>query len=544
MPIELSAWQQLAQHFETEGKKLDLRVLFKTELERFSKYSLQQSNLFLDYSKNLVNDKTMSLLFKLAKESQVEERRDEMFSGKPINMTEGRAVLHIALRNMSGMSIMVDGKDVMPEVKRELSIMKRISDDIRSGSWVGATGEKITDIVNIGIGGSDLGPVMVCEALKHFADASLKLHFVSNIDGTHLEETLKKVRAETTIFIIVSKTFTTAETMTNASTAKAWFLKTLKPDSIPKHFVAVSTNAEAVTKFGIDERNMVKFWDWVGGRYSLWSAVGLSIMISIGYDHFIELLEGAHSMDIHFKTTPLERNMPVIMALLGIWYNNFFGAETQAILPYEQYLHRFPAYLQQGDMESNGKSTTIDGKQITTYQTGPVIWGEPGTNGQHAFYQLIHQGTKMIPADFITGKRSLNPIAGGLHHQMLLANCIAQTEALMVGKTAEQVATELASEPAEKREMLRTHKAFTGNHPTNTILYDCLTPSILGALVALYEHKIFVQGIIWKINSFDQWGVELGKQLANVVLKELQSGKVLSDHDSSTVGLINYVLSK
>ncbi|PJF19845.1 Phosphoglucose isomerase [Paramicrosporidium saccamoebae] len=541
MPTELSVWGRLTAHYDKEGKNLDMRTLFRTNPARFSDYSVKLSPFLLDYSKNLVTEETMRLLFELAREVGVEGKREDMFAGKPINVTENRSVLHIALRNTAGTPIMVDGQDVMPLVQAELAVMKRISEQIRNGQWVGATGKRITDVVNIGIGGSDLGPVMVCEALKHYS-ADLRVHFVSNIDGTHMAETLKQVVAETTLFIIVSKTFTTAETMTNAVSAKSWFLQHHPAEAVAKHFVAVSTNREAVAQFGIAEENMVQFWDWVGGRYSLWSGVGLSIMLSIGSERFTELLEGAHFMDEHFRTAPLEKNLPVILALLGIWYNNFHGAQTHAILPYEQYLHRFPAYLQQGDMESNGKSTTVNGKAVSC-QTGPIIWGEPGTNGQHAFFQLIHQGTKMIPADFIAGTKSLNPIAHGMHHRMLLANCIAQTEALMVGKTAAQVDAEMAKEDPVRRNLLRTHKSFVGNHPTNTILYDCLSPYTLGALIAMYEHKIFVQGIVWDINSFDQWGVELGKQLANVVLKELETGNASTSHDASTVNLISHVLS-
>lgn len=548
MITQPNAWKELEAHYRDEGMCLDMRRLFAADPGRSTKFSLKLSepSLLLDYSKNLMTDRTLGLLLKLARESRVEEKREHMFSGALINNTEGRAVLHTALRNQAG-PVVVDGQDVMPGIRAELAVMKRISDEVRSGAWRGATGERITDVVNIGIGGSDLGPVMATEALKYFAHPEITLHFVSNIDGTHLVEALKAVKsASSTLFIIVSKTFTTAETMTNASSAKNWFLQHHGANEVEKHFVAVSTNAPAVTAFGIRESNMVKFWDWVGGRYSLWSAVGLSIMIAVGAERFQEMLMGAYAMDCHFRVAPLEENMPVIMALLGIWYNNFFGAQTHAVLPYEQYLHRMPAYMQQADMESNGKSTTHDGRPLgSAYQTGPIIWGEPGTNGQHAFFQLIHQGTKMVPADFIAGCRSLTPISDGLHHRMLLANFFAQTEALMMGKSAEQLDRELLSEPADRRELLRAHKSFPGNRPTNTILYDCLDPKTLGALIALYEHKIFVQGVIWDVNSFDQWGVELGKQLANIILKELNSKAPLPEsHDSSTFNLINHVLER
>lgn len=551
MPTELGAWKQLQQYYEKQGKSLDMRQLFAADKDRFNKYSLQAGPLFLDYSKNLVDEEVMRLLLGLAREAHVEEKRALMFSGAPINATEGRAVLHVALRNTSGtpMRLETTGEDVMPAIQGEWQVMERIAEAVRSGTWRGSTGQRITDVVNVGIGGSDLGPLMVCEALRHYGDSAIRTHFVSNIDGTHLQEVLKKLQPEHTLFIIVSKTFTTAETMTNAQSAKEWFLASTagkaSPTAVGKHFVAVSTNEMAVKAFGIAPENMIKFWDWVGGRYSLWSAVGLIIMISVGPAAFRELLSGAHAMDEHFREAPLEQNMPVIMALLGIWYNNWWGAQSYAILPYEQYLHRLPAYLQQGDMESNGKSVTLEGAQKVTWQTGPVIWGEPGTNGQHAFYQLIHQGTKMIPADFIVGRRSLNPLACGKHHRMLLANCLAQTEALMVGKTKEQALAELAAKGGDAKSIseLAVHKAFAGNHPTNTIIYDVLSPYNLGSLIALYEHKIFVQGIIWGINSFDQWGVELGKQLALIIQDELDSGKIVpGKHDSSTEGLLQYIL--
>lgn len=551
MPTELTAWKQLQQYYEKQHKSIDMRQLFAADKERFDKYSLQAGPLFLDYSKNLIDEEVMRLLLTLAQETQVEEKRALLFSGAPINATEGRAVFHMALRNTSGrpMRLATTGEDVMPAVQSEWQVMERIADAVRGGTWRGSTGCRITDVVNVGIGGSDLGPLMVCEALRHYGDPAIRTHFVSNIDGTHLQEVLNKLQPESTLFIIVSKTFTTAETMTNAQSAKEWFLASaagkVSPDAVGKHFVAVSTNEAAVKAFGISSENMVKFWDWVGGRYSLWSAVGLIIIISIGPNAFRELLSGAHAMDEHFRKAPLEKNMPVIMALLGIWYNNWWGAQSYAILPYEQYLHRLPAYLQQGDMESNGKSVTLEGAQKVAWQTGPVIWGEPGTNGQHAFYQLIHQGTKMIPADFIVGRQSLNPLAGGKHHRMLLANCLAQTEALMVGKTREQALAELTAKGGDTKAMseLATHKAFAGNHPTNTIIYDVLSPYNLGSLIALYEHKIFVQGIIWGINSFDQWGVELGKQLALILQDELDHGKIVpGKHDGSTEGLLRHIL--
>ncbi|MGD0542112.1 MAG: glucose-6-phosphate isomerase, partial [Tepidisphaeraceae bacterium] len=456
-----------------------------------------------------------------------------------INITEDRAVLHVALRNRANRPILVDGQDVMPGVNAVLAHMRQFSDAIRSGQWKGYTGKPITDVVNIGIGGSDLGPVMVTEALKHYSKPGLRAHFVSNVDGTDIAEKLKVLEAETSLFIIASKTFTTQETLTNAQTARDWFLASAKnPAAVAKHFVALSTNEKEVTQFGIDKQNMFEFWDWVGGRYSLWSAIGLSIAVDIGMDNFEQLLTGAFEMDEHFRTAPLEKNLPVILGLLGIWYNNFFGAQTEAILPYDQYLHRFPAYFQQGDMESNGKSTTRDGKPVD-YSTGPVIWGEPGTNGQHAFYQLIHQGTKLIPADFLASIETQNPL--GEHHAILLSNFFAQTEALMRGKTESEVRTELTKQgiTGPQQDKLVPHKIFTGNKPSNSILFQKLTPQTLGSLIALYEHKIFTQGIIWNINSFDQWGVELGKQLAKAILPELQKPGEISSHDSSTNGLIN-----
>jgi len=485
----------------------------------------------------------MALLRELAEESGVSSARSAMFSGEKINTTEDRAVLHVALRNRSMTPIVVDGKDVMPEVQEVLDRMREFSEKIRSGTWLGHSSKPITDVVNIGIGGSDLGPVMVTEALKPYAGC-LRLHYVSNIDGTHIAETLKKVSPETTLFIICSKTFTTIETITNATTAKNWLLDATGGDmsAIAKHFCAVSTNAEKVAAFGIDTVNMFGFWDWVGGRYSLWSAVGLSIILSIGMDNFEALLGGAHAMDKHFVETPLEQNLPVTLALLGIWYNNFFGSETSAILPYDQYLHRFPAYFQQGDMESNGKRVRKDGNAVDV-STGPIIWGEPGTNGQHAFYQLIHQGTKLIPADLIAPVETHNPISEGVHHKILLANFLAQSEALMCGKTAAEARAELEKKglATEQIDSLVEHKVFPGNRPTNSILVPKITPAILGALIAMYEHKIFVQGIIWGINSFDQWGVELGKELAKSILNDLDSEGAVEGHDSSTNTLINLV---
>jgi glucose-6-phosphate isomerase len=482
----------------------------------------------------------MKLLFQLAEDSGLKLWIEKMFNGEKINNTENRAVLHTALRNRSSKSVIVDGQDVMPEIRSVLQHMRVFSESVRNGDWKGYSGEKIVDIVNIGIGGSDLGPVMVTEALKPYGKPGLKVHFVSNVDATHIAEVLKYVNPETTLFIIASKTFTTQETIANANTAKKWFLDYAKDEKyIAKHFVALSTNSKEVSKFGIDTKNMFEFWDWVGGRYSLWSAIGLSIALYIGMDNFEELLTGAFEMDEHFRYTPFEENIPVILAVLGIWYNNFFGAETHAILPYDQYLHRFPAYFQQGDMESNGKRVTRDG-EVVDYSTGPIIWGEPGTNGQHAFYQLIHQGTKLIPADFIAPVKSHNPIDE--HHLMLLSNFFAQTEALMKGKSEDEARNELKNQglSGEALDKLLPHKIFEGNKPTNSILVDMITPRSLGSLIAMYEHKIFVQGIIWNINSFDQWGVELGKQLAKVILPELKNDEKVNSHDSSTNGLINY----
>jgi glucose-6-phosphate isomerase len=540
---QTAEWQALQKHYESI-KDSQMRDMFAKDPERFQKFSLKLENILLDYSKNRINEETMKLLVELAKASGVEEAREKMFTGEKINWTEGRAVLHTALRNRSNKPVMVDGKDVMPEVNAVLAKMKAFCEKVRSGEWKGFTGKKIKNVVNIGIGGSDLGPVMITEALKHYADGP-EVYFVSNVDGTDFVETTKHLDPEETLFIVASKTFTTQETMTNAHTAREWLLKKLGDQkAVAYHFVALSTNKEEVEKFGIDTNNMFEFWNWVGGRYSSWSAIGLSIALSIGFDKFEELLAGAHAMDNHFRTAPLEKNMPVIMALLGIWYNNFFNAASIAILPYDQYLHRFAAYFQQGDMESNGKYIDRDGNQVN-YQTGPIIWGEPGTNGQHAFYQLIHQGTKLIPADFIGFVNSHNKV--GDHHVKLMANFFAQTEALMKGKNAEEVKADFAKDgiTGERAEMLLPHKIFKGNRPTNSILIDKLTPYNLGMLVALYEMKIFVQGIIWRVNSFDQWGVELGKVLAKKILKEeneLIEGKQvdLSGHDSSTTGLLKY----
>lgn len=534
---ETTAYQQLEKHY-TEAKDWQMKDLFAADSDRFGKMSIQFENILFDYSKNRITSDTLSKLLALAKETNLTEGIAQMYSGGIINQTEGRPVLHIALRNRSNRPILVHGNDVMPLVNGVLEKMDGFSQKIISGSWKGYTGKAITDVVNIGIGGSDLGPVMVTEALKPYAN-HLKLHFVSNVDGTHIAETLKKVSPETTLFLIASKTFTTQETMANAHSARNWFLESAQDESqVAKHFVAMSTNATEVSKFGIDTANMFEFWDWVGGRYSLWSAIGLSICLSVGYENFTALLEGAHAMDQHFQEAALHENIPVIMAILGIWYNNFLGAESHAILPYDQYMHRFAAYFQQGDMESNGKSVDRSGTKVN-YQTGPVIWGEPGTNGQHAFYQLIHQGTKLIPCDFLAPAQSQNPI--GNHHTLLMSNYFAQTEALMNGKTEAEVVAELekAGKSAEEIEKLKNFKIFDGNRPSNSFLFKKLDPRTLGALVAAYEHKIFVQGYIWNIFSFDQWGVELGKQLANKILPELEGNESVSSHDGSTNGLIN-----
>ena len=535
---QTKAHQQLSQHYQ-QVQHLHLRDLFKNDPKRFDEFSIRFEDILLDYSKNLITAETRALLLSLAEECGLKAAIEAMFSGQAINETENRAVLHTALRNPHTSGIQVNGQEILPDVHLVLQQMEKFSNAVSSGSWKGYTGKAIKHIVNIGIGGSDLGPVMVTEALKAYQHPHIELHFVSNVDGTHIAETLKKVDPETTLFMIASKTFTTQETMANAFTAREWFLNSgAKAEDVAKHFVAISTNEKGVKDFGIDTQNMFAFWDWVGGRYSLWSAIGLSIACAIGFKNFRELLDGAHAMDQHFRNAAFEENMPVILALLGIWYNNFFGAESQAILPYDQYLHRFAAYFQQGDMESNGKQVDRSGKAIT-YQTGPIIWGEPGTNGQHAFYQLIHQGTKLIPCDFIAPAQSHNPI--GKHHQLLLSNFFAQTEALMNGKTREEVVAELkaAGKSEDEIEKLTPFKIFSGNRPSNSILAKKITPRILGSLIAMYEHKIFVQGVIWNVFSFDQWGVELGKQLANQILPELQDNGQVISHDASTNGLIN-----
>jgi glucose-6-phosphate isomerase len=537
-PTETRAWQKLEVHFLTM-QAMHMRELFEDDADRFKKFSIHFGDILVDYSKNIVTEETLRLLFELANEIDLKPAIDSMYGGVAINKTENRAVLHVALRNRSNKPILVDGKDVMPEINKVLEQMKLFSNRLISGEWKGYSGKKITDIVNIGIGGSDLGPYMVTEALRPYWQGTTP-HFVSNVDGTHLAETVKHLNPETTLFIIASKTFTTQETMTNATSARDWFLeKTNQAGDVAKHFVAVSTNQKAVTEFGIAAENMFVFWDWVGGRYSLWSSIGLSISATIGYDNFVQLLEGAHAMDNHFKNEPFEKNIPVILSLLGVWYNNFYGAASEAILPYDQYLHRFAAYFQQGNMESNGKSTDRNGHHVM-YQTGPIIWGEPGTNGQHAFYQLIHQGTKMIPCDFLAPVMSHNPI--GDHHVKLLSNFFAQTEALMMGKTSEEVEAELAKKgmDIDGIEFHTPFRVFEGNRPSNSIMFKQLTPHTLGSLIAMYEHKIFVQGIIWNIYSFDQWGVELGKVLANRILPELTSQDEITAHDSSTNGLINY----
>lgn len=537
-PTQTAAWQALQKHFD-EMKDVTIADLFAKDGDRFSKFSATfDDQMLVDYSKNRITEETLAKLQDLAKKCDLAGAIKSMFSGEKINRTENRAVLHVALRNRSNTPILVDGKDVMPEVNAVLEKMKTFSEAIISGEWKGYTGKAITDVVNIGIGGSDLGPYMVTEALRPYKN-HLNMHFVSNVDGTHISEVLKKVNPETTLFLVASKTFTTQETMTNAHSARDWFLKAAGDEKhVAKHFAALSTNAKAVGEFGIDTANMFEFWDWVGGRYSLWSAIGLSIVLSIGFDNFVELLSGAHAMDKHFSTTPAEKNLPVLLALIGIWYNNFFGAETEAILPYDQYMHRFAAYFQQGNMESNGKYVDRNGN-VVDYQTGPIIWGEPGTNGQHAFYQLIHQGTKMVPCDFIAPAITHNPLSD--HHQKLLSNFFAQTEALAFGKSREVVEQEYRDQGKDPATLdyVVPFKVFEGNRPTNSILLREITPFSLGALIALYEHKIFTQGVILNIFTFDQWGVELGKQLANRILPELKDDKEISSHDSSTNGLIN-----
>src|SRR3569832_2463979 len=534
-----TAWAALQSHYEAM-RQAHMRDLFAADPDRFAKFSLRFADLLLDYSKNRITEETMALLVNLARQAELRGWIDRMFGGERINFTEDRAVLHVALRNRSNRPIYVDGVDVMRSVNAVLAQMREFTGAVRSGAWRGYTGKALTDVVNIGIGGSDLGPVMVPEALKPYGRDGLRPHFVSFFVGSHISETLRRLDPETTLFVIASKSFTTQETLTNAHSARAWFLARAKDEAAgAKHFVALSTNARDVAAFGIDPRNMFEFWDWVGGRYSLWSAIGLSIALAIGMERFEELLTGAHEMDEHFRSAPFEQNLPVVLALLGIWYNDFFGAETHAILPYDQYLHRFPAYFQQGDMESNGKRVNRDG-EVVDYDTGPVIWGEPGTNGQHAFYQLIHQGTRLIPCDFLAPIEPHNPIDD--HQRKQLSNFFAQTEALMRGKQANEVRAELvaAGLQGDALERLLPHRVFPGNRPSNSIMFQKLTPRSLGTLIALYEHKIFVQGVIWQINSFDQWGVELGKQLAKRILPELEGDHAVTAHDASTNGLINY----
>ena len=545
--MTLPVWQKLCLHQQSIAST-HMRDLFANDANRFDKYSLKFTDILFDFSKHRINDETLPLLMQLAREANIENWRDQMFAGEKINITENRAVLHTALRNRSNTPVLVDSKDVMPDVNAVLAQMRQFSDKVRNGSWLGYTGKRITDIVNIGIGGSDLGPVMVCDALKPYASPDLQVHFVSNIDGAHLMRALEKCNPETTLFIVASKTFTTQETMTNAMSARTWFLSAAQDNAhVAKHFVALSTNAKAVQEFGIDIANMFAFWDWVGGRYSLWSAIGLSIALYVGMDNFEALLTGAHEMDNHFKTAPLEENLPVIMALIGVWYNNFFHVDTNAILPYDQGMARFPAYLQQADMESNGKFICRDGSRVK-YKTGPVIWGEAGTNGQHAFYQLIHQGTQIVPCDFLMPVHSHYEIGkhGYAHHKILLANFLAQTQSLMLGKTSEEARVELEKQgmSGEALEKLLPHKVFEGNRPSTSIMFDKLTPNTLGKLIALYEHKIFVQGMIWDINSYDQWGVEYGKQIAQEILPLLTNEDKISSFDSSTNGLINHTKAR
>ena len=538
-PVNLPAWKALQKH-QRKMADVHMRDLFADDPERFEKFSLRTGDILFDYSKNRVRRKTMRLLFDLAGQAKLADKIEAMFTGQKYNNTEDRAVLHVALRNRSNRPILVDGQDVMPEVNAVLDKMRAFSKAVRSGAWVGYTGKPISDIVNIGIGGSDLGPKMVCEALRPYGKPGLRAHFCSNVDSTDMVETLKVVGPETVLFLVASKTFTTQETMANAHSARDWFLAAARnEEAVTRHFVAMSTNEEGVARFGIDTANMFEFWDWVGGRYSLWSAIGLSIALYLGMDNFEALLAGAHRVDEHFRIAPFEQNVPVVMGLLGLWYNNFFGAQSHAILPYDQYLMHFSAYFQQGDMESNGKGVTREGAQVD-YQTGPIIWGQPGTNGQHAFYQLIHQGTKLIPCDFLAAAQSQNPL--GEHQTLLLSNYFAQTEALMKGRTPDEARAGLlaAGHEGPELEMLVAAKTFPGNRPTNSFLYPKLTPETLGSLIALYEHKTFTQGAIWDINSFDQWGVELGKQLAKVILPELRGEERVGSHDSSTNGLINY----
>ena len=539
-PETTQSWQNLEDHFAQND--FDFRSLFQQNPNRFNDFSIKRPGYLFDFSKNLIDQETLNLLLKLAEETQLKSAISAMFEGQKINETEDRAVLHTALRDFSDDEILVDGENIKPGIKKVLDQMKTFSTKVISGQHKGFSGKEITDVVNIGIGGSDLGPVMVCSALKHYK-TRLNVHFVSNVDGNHIAETLKKLDPETTLFIIASKTFTTLETMTNAASAKEWFLKKGSQDDVAKHFVALSTNTKSVKEFGIAEENIFEFWDWVGGRYSLWSAIGLSIALAVGYENFEQLLKGANETDTHFRTADFKENVPVIMALVGIWYRNFYGAGTYAILPYSQYLDRFPAYLQQGDMESNGKSVDRNGNYVE-YETGPIIWGEPGTNGQHAFYQLIHQGTELIPADFLAYAKSCNKVSD--HQDKLLANFFAQTEALAFGKNADEVKTELfaAGKSEEEIEKLLNYKVFAGDSPTNSFIFDELTPFSLGQLIALYEHKIFVQGVIWNIFSFDQFGVELGKVLAGKILAELGGENSVNTHDSSTNGLMNYYKAK
>jgi glucose-6-phosphate isomerase len=536
-PTLSPSWAALVDHAKVVAPQ-QMRALFDADPERFDRFSLRLEDMLLDYSKNRITPETMGLLLDLARDAGVEARRDAMFAGVPINSTEDRAVLHVALRDPTDAPVLVDGTDVKPAIMDVLARMKTFSEAVRSGDWTGATGKAITDVVNIGIGGSDLGPVMVVEGLKAYAKPGLTVRFVSNVDGTHMAETLKGLDPETTLFLVASKTFTTQETLTNAHTARDWLTKALGEDAVAKHFAALSTNGEAVSAFGIDTDNMFGFWDWVGGRYSLWSAIGLPIAISVGFDRFRALLDGAHAMDVHFKTAPLERNMPVILALLGVWYGDFLGASAHAVLPYDQYLHRLPAYLQQADMESNGKRVTLEGTEVS-WNTGAILFGEPGTNGQHSFYQLIHQGTHLIPCDFIAPAQSHNPM--GSHHAILLSNFLAQTEALMKGKTEAEARAELEAQgkTGAALEALVPHKVFPGNRPTNSILVKTVDPRTLGMLIALYEHKIHVQATVWNINAYDQWGVELGKQLAKAILPELEDITKSPRHDSSTNGLIS-----
>ena len=540
-PVELAQWQDLVDHQKSMASQT-LRQLFNDDDQRFEYFRLNAAGIFLDYSKNHITAHTHKLLLQLANACQVEKKIDDLFSGAIVNPTENRPALHSALRNRGDEPVKVAGVDVMPEVRGVLKRMRQFTDQVRDGQWTGFSGEAITDVVNIGIGGSDLGPLMAIEALQPFAHSRLKTHFVSNVDESHLVSALKKVRPETTLFVVASKTFTTQETLANAHSAREWFLQSKATDAnIARHFIALSTNAEAVSAFGIDTDNMFGFWDWVGGRYSIWSAIGMTLALSIGMDRFEQFLQGAYDMDEHVKSAPLDANMPVTLALLTVWYNNFWHAPIHLIAPYDQYLHRFPAYLQQLTMESNGKSVHVDGSPVAT-ATGPIVWGEPGTNGQHAYFQLLHQGTHLIPTDFIMAIESLNPV--GNHHDLLMANCFAQSEALMMGKTPDELAKEMRADGATEAdiEALSGHKTFQGNRPSNTLLVQQMTPHALGALIALYEHKVFVEAAIWDINPFDQWGVELGKQLAKSIYSEISAGSTVSDHDSSTNGLINRVL--